>query len=77
MLRSLLVVALVSCVAITAADGAVSIDPYAEQKVDSRRAANDAVELRVKRAIVGGPPRDDAENGGAGRLVQNRPASSQ
>ena len=62
MLRSLLVVALVSCVAITAADGAVSIDPYAEQKVDSRRAANDAVELRVKRLVdryrtaVGLPP---------------------
>ncbi len=51
MLRSLLVVALVSCVAVAAADAAVSIDPYAEQKRDSRRSANDTVELRVKRLV--------------------------
>ena len=51
MLRSLLVVALVSCVAVAAADAAVSIDPYTEPKRDSRRAANDTVELRVKRLV--------------------------
>src|SRR5260370_7877777 len=51
MLRSLVVVALVSCVAVAAADAAVSIDPYAEQKRDSRRSANDTVELRVKRLV--------------------------
>jgi hypothetical protein len=32
MLRTLLVVALVSCIAVAAADAAVSIGPYAEPK---------------------------------------------
>src|SRR5262245_65230941 len=45
MLRSLLVVALISSVAVAAAHAAASIDPYA------RRGANDAVELRVKRLV--------------------------
>src|SRR6476646_2025532 len=62
MLRNLLAVAFVSCVAVGSADGAVSIDPHAELKPASRRAANDTVELRVKelvdryRAAVGLPP---------------------
>ncbi len=51
MLRSLLVVALVSCVAVAAADAAVSIDPYMEPKAGARRTANDTVELRVKRRV--------------------------
>lgn len=60
MLRSLLVVALVSCVAV-AADAAGPIQRYGEPKPDSRSTANGAVELRVKRlvdhyrAIVGLP----------------------
>ena len=45
MLRSLLVAALVSCVAIAAAHAAASIDPY------PRRAAKDTLELRVKRLV--------------------------
>ncbi len=44
MLRSLLVVAFVSCVAVAGAHAAASIDPY------SRR-ASDTVELRVKRLV--------------------------
>jgi uncharacterized protein YkwD len=51
MLRSLLVVALVSCVAVAAAHAAASIDPYVEPKSNLRRAANDTVELRVKRRV--------------------------
>jgi uncharacterized protein YkwD len=51
MLRTLSVVALVSCVAVTAADAAVSIDPYAGPNAASRRAANEAIELRVKRRV--------------------------
>ena len=51
MLRSLLVVALSSCITVTAADAAVSIDPYAAPKAESRRAANESVELRVKRRV--------------------------
>jgi len=50
MLRSLLVVAFVSCVAV-AADAAVSIDPYAEPKQNLRAAANETIELRVKRRV--------------------------
>jgi uncharacterized protein YkwD len=50
MLRSLLVVAFVSCVA-AAAGAAVSIDPYSEPKRNARSAANDTVELRVKRRV--------------------------
>jgi len=45
MLRSLLVAAFVSCVAVAGAYAAASIDP------DPRRAANDTVELRVKRLV--------------------------
>jgi uncharacterized protein YkwD len=45
MLRSLLVVAFVSCVAVSAAQAAASIDPY------PRRAGNETVELRVKRLV--------------------------
>jgi len=45
MLRSLLVVALVSCVAIAATGAAAPVKP------DSRPAANGAVELRVKRLV--------------------------
>src|SRR5690349_9563043 len=62
MLRSLLVIALVSCVAVVPADGAAPVDHYAAQKPDSRRPGNDAVELRVKRLVdryrmaVGLPP---------------------
>jgi uncharacterized protein YkwD len=58
MLRNLLAVALLSCVAVASANG----DSYAAQKPASRRAANDTVELRVKelvdryRAAVGLPP---------------------
>jgi uncharacterized protein YkwD len=51
MLRSLLVVALISCVAVTAADAAVSIDPYTEAKRNPRASANETVELRVKRRV--------------------------
>ena len=46
MLRSLLAIALVSCVAVPTAHAAVSIDPYTGP--NSRRAANESVELRVK-----------------------------
>lgn len=49
MLRKLLVVALVSCVAVATADAAVSIDPYTGP--NSRRATNESVELRVKRRV--------------------------
>jgi uncharacterized protein YkwD len=62
MLRSLLALAFVPFVAVATADAAVSADRYAAQKTDSGRAANDAVELRVKRlvdryrAAVGLPP---------------------
>lgn len=62
MLRSLLVVALVSCVAVPAAHAAASIDPYVEPKSGLRTRANDTVELRVKRRVdlyreaVGLPP---------------------
>jgi uncharacterized protein YkwD len=62
MFRTPLIVALVSCVAVAAADGAVSIDSRAQQKADSRRVANEAIELRVKRLVdryrtaVGLPP---------------------
>src|SRR5262249_35700072 len=62
MLRNLLVVALVSCVAVAAADGAVPIGPRAVPKQSSRRAVEDTVELRVKglvdryRSAVGLPP---------------------
>ena len=45
MLRSLLVAAFVSCVVVAGAYAAASIDP------DPRRAANDTVELRVKRLV--------------------------
>ena len=45
MLRSLLMAAFVSCVAVAGAYAAASIDP------DPRRAANDTVELRVKRLV--------------------------
>ena len=51
MLRSLLVVALVSCVAVATAHAAVSIDPYTEQNRDRRSEANDTIELRVKRRV--------------------------
>jgi uncharacterized protein YkwD len=60
MLRSLVVAAFVSCVAFATAQAAVSIDPYTGPS--SRRAANESVELRVKRRVdlyreaVGLPP---------------------
>jgi uncharacterized protein YkwD len=60
MLRSLLVVALVSCVFVTSA-GAAGFDPYPKTKPDSRVTTNESVELRVKkrvdryRALVGLP----------------------
>ena len=59
MLRSLLVIVLSSCIAVTA-HAAASIDPYTGP--NSRRAANESVELRVKRRVdlyrevVGLPP---------------------
>jgi uncharacterized protein YkwD len=62
MLRSLLVVAFISSVAVAAAHAAASIDPYVEPKSGLRTRANDTVELRVKRrvdryrAAVGLPP---------------------
>jgi hypothetical protein len=51
MLRSLLVIALVSCVAVVPAMAAEPGDRYIVQKPDSRRAGNDAVEMRVKRLV--------------------------
>src|SRR5215213_1433104 len=51
MLRSLLIVTLASCVAVTAAHAAASIDPYAAPKRNPRSASNDAPELRVKRLV--------------------------
>jgi uncharacterized protein YkwD len=62
MLRNLLIVALLSCVAVDAAHAAVSIAPYTDPKTNSRRSGNESVELRVKRrvdlyrAAVGLPP---------------------
>src|SRR5262245_51631707 len=47
MLRSLPVVALISCVAVSAAHAAASVDPY----TDRGRAATDSIELRVKRLV--------------------------
>ena len=51
MLRSLLVVALLSCVAVASANAAGSIAPDFKTKPDSRTTANDTVELRVKRLV--------------------------
>jgi uncharacterized protein YkwD len=51
MLRSLLLAALMSCVAVASADAARPIHPYAEPKPNLRPAANDAVGLRVKRLV--------------------------
>jgi uncharacterized protein YkwD len=53
MLRSLLVIALVSCVAVASAGAATSLDryPYSTTKPDPHLAANDSVELRVKRLV--------------------------
>jgi len=51
MLRSLLVVAFVSCVAVGAAHAAASIDPYVEPKSGLGTRGNDSVELRVKRRV--------------------------
>jgi uncharacterized protein YkwD len=51
MLRSLLVVALVSCVAVASAGAAGSIDPYAKPKPDPRPTASDTLELRVKQLV--------------------------
>ena len=48
-MRSLVVVALISCVAVATAHAAASIDPYTGP--NSRRAANEPVELRVKRRV--------------------------
>ena len=62
MLRSLLVIAFVSCVAVSAAHAAASIDPYVEPKSGLGTRANDTIELRVKRRVdlyreaVGLPP---------------------
>ena len=59
MLRSLLAIAFISCVAVTTADAAVSIDPYSAPKRSSR---SDTIELRVKKRVdlyreaIGLPP---------------------
>jgi len=51
MLRTLLVVALLSCVVVAAADAAVTIAPYTVPKPDPRPTAKDTVELRAKRLV--------------------------
>src|SRR5262245_58460979 len=62
MFRPLLITALLSCVAVATADGAMSTNSYAAQELNSRRGMNDSVELRVKglvdryRNAVGLPP---------------------
>lgn len=51
MLRSLLLAALVSCVAVANADAARPIDPYAAPKPDLRSPANHTIEQRVNRLV--------------------------
>jgi uncharacterized protein YkwD len=51
MLRNLLLAGLVSCVAVTGAGAARSVYPYTEQNARPGPAANEAVELRVKRLV--------------------------
>ena len=51
MSRIFLIIALVSCFAVATADGAVPVERYAAQKLGARRAANETIELGVKRLV--------------------------